>query len=239
MAVRSQPIRTSPRRRIPLKVLVVAPHPDDETLGCGGTLLKHKAAGDEIHWLIMTMIKTCHNYTKDQETIRQQQLEEVTKNYGFTSVHSLDLPPAGLDKIPLGEIISSASKVFDSIQPAIIYLPFAGDAHTDHEITFKACFPSTKIFRHPYVRSVRIYETLSETDFGPDFLNSGFAPNLFINIEEHLAKKLEILELYEGEIHPPPFPRSIEAVKALALLRGHITGTKAAESFMIARTIEK
>ncbi|WP_421781067.1 PIG-L deacetylase family protein [Kiloniella litopenaei] len=221
-----------------MTVLVVAPHPDDETLGCGGTLLKHKASGEDIHWLIMTMVRQEYGFPEEQEKNRAKQIQEVSNRYAFDSIHNLDLQPAGLDRVPLGDLINKVGIVFGKVKPNTVYLPFPGDAHSDHDVTFKACFPNTKIFRHPYVKSVRIYETISETDFGPGIQDQGFKPNLFINIENFLDKKLEILNLYEGEILPPPFPRSSEAVKSLALLRGHQTQTMAAESFMVTRTIE-
>ncbi|MBV1901868.1 MAG: PIG-L family deacetylase [Kordiimonadaceae bacterium] len=221
-----------------MKVLVVAPHPDDETLGCGGSLLRHKAKGDSVEWLIMTMKAESHGFDKACVESREREIRAVAAGYGFDAVHNLALEPAGLDKMPLKDLVAKVGAIVKAVAPDILYLPFGGDAHTDHAICFVACFPCTKIFRYPSVQSVRIYETLSETEFGDPCQRGAFAPNLYIGIEEFLEEKLAILALYEGEMQEAPFPRNAQAVRAQALLRGQVAGTTAAEAFMIFREIE-
>ena len=120
------------------KVLAIAPHPDDETLGCGGTLLKHKAKGDEIHWLILTNISNEHGWQQEQVNSRQQEIENVTKDYVFSSVHKLNYPTMKLDNFPILDLIDKISTVIKKIQPNIIYLNNRSDVHTDHQIAFKA-----------------------------------------------------------------------------------------------------
>lgn len=221
-------------------VLVVAPHPDDETLGCGGTLLRHVANGDAVHWLIVTDMQTEHGFPEAQVSRRQAEIQKVATEFGFTKVHNLGLPPAKLDTLPKGDLVTAVGKVVKAVSPAIIYLPFRGDIHTDHAAVFDAAVSCTKWFRYPSIRRVLCYETLSETEFG---LNPGggarFTPNSFVDITLYIARKIEIAQMYEGEMGEFPFPRSAGALRALAQVRGATCGCQAAESFMILREINK
>lgn len=221
---------TKARKKV--KVLVIAPHPDDESLGCGGSLLKHKNIGDDIHWLIMTSTHDDDRYSVDFTQSRQKEIEQVSRLYDFESVTVLNFKPATLDHLPMSDIIDKVSALVQKIEPDVLYLPYRGDAHSDHKIVFDAGIACTKSFRYPSVKTVRVYETLSETDFSLNPDNSGFRPNYYINIEDFLDKKIEILRLYLSEMKPSPFPRSEEAVRAQALLRGQVSGSRAAEAFM-------
>jgi len=159
------------------EVIAIAPHPDDESFGCGGTLLRHKAEGDSIHWLIMTNIHTEHGYSQNQVNTRKKEIKKVVKMYGFDSVHALDFPTTKLDTIPLGDIINKISAVFTKVKPNILYLPYRSDIHSDHRIVYEASIACTKWFRYPFVRNIYSYETLSETDMAMESTPSGFHPN--------------------------------------------------------------
>lgn len=217
-------------------VLVVAPHPDDETLGCGGTLLRHIDRGDDVHWLVVTDMSLSHGFSPEAVNRRQSEIARVSQAYGFTTVHNLGLPPVRLDTIPMAELVEAVSRVVNDCVPAFMYLPFRGDVHTDHATVFDASVSCTKWFRHPSVTRVLCYETLSETDFGlnPDVR---FIPNSFVDIGPYLERKIEIAQIYQSEMGPSPFPRSAEALRALARLRGVACGRDAAESFMLLREI--
>ncbi len=217
------------------KIIVLAPHPDDETLGCGGTLLKHKAKGDSVHWLIVTGMHAAVGHTPEQKSKRAAEIEKVAKAYRFDSVHNLDLPTTRLDTLPLADIIGKIGAVFASVQPEVVYVPFSGDVHSDHVIVFEASAACTKWFRYPSIKRVLAYETLSETDFGIHPAHSGFRPNVFVDIASHLNTKIDIMKLYSGEMGVFPFPRSEEALKALATVRGAAMGSQAAEAFMLLR----
>lgn len=219
------------------KIIVIAPHPDDETLGCGGTLLRHKAAGDEIHWLIVTAMKPEQGFSSERVAARAAEISAVARMYGFDSVQSLDFPTTRLDALPAGDVIAAISKVFQGIMPEVVYLPFRGDVHSDHAVVSDAAISCTKWFRHASVKRVLAYETLSETEFGisPDV--PGFRPNVFVDIHPYLDKKIEILKMFAGELGEFPFPRSVEAVRALAQLRGSTAGSQAAEAFMLLKEI--
>jgi LmbE family N-acetylglucosaminyl deacetylase len=221
----------------PLKVMVVAPHPDDETLGCGSTLLKLKAQGATIHWLIVTTIENVDGFSQDRVAIREREIQEVGRAYGFNTIHRLRLPAAKLDSLSKGSLVGAISSVIQSVQPHTIYVPYRNDVHSDHAAVFDASISATKTFRSPFVRSVYAYETLSETDFGlrPDDL--GFRPNLYEDISGYLDRKIEIMSLFEGEMGNFPFPRSEECLRALAVLRGAQANCQAAEAFMILKEI--
>lgn len=220
-----------------VKILVIAPHPDDETLGCAGTLLKHKKSGDEIHWLIVTSTVGDKRYPPTFTEQRKNEIELISKLYGFSTVNILNFKPATLDVIPLSDVIEEISTIIKDIKPKVVYLPYRGDAHSDHKVVFDASVACTKSFRNHSIKAVRVYETLSETDFGCNPDNNGFRPNYFVNVERYLDKKIEILNVFASEMKAPPFPRNEESVRALALLRGPVAGAVAAEAFMSLKEI--
>ena len=219
------------------KVLVVAPHPDDETLGCGGALLRHKAAGDRLHWLIVTGMSEAAGYSRERMAARAKEIAAVSKDYGFKSVRQLGLPPAGLDTLPLKRVIAAMGEAFAAVTPAIVYLPYYGDVHSDHKVVFAAGTACAKSFRRASVRRLLAYETLSETDYAVDPADAPFKPNLFVDISKHLNKKLSIMKRYQGELGKFPFPRSEKAIRAAAAVRGAASGFKAAEAFMILKEL--
>lgn len=218
-------------------ILVAAAHPDDETLGCGGTLLRHRAAGDTVHWLIATDMTPEVGGTPERVAERNREIEAVAKHFGFAGVHRLGFPAARLDVAPRADLVAAVSRVVNAVAPDTLYVPFRDDIHSDHAALADACAASSKWFRHPSVRRVRAYETLSETEFqiAPDA--AAFRPNLVLDIAAHLDGKLAAMRLYKSEIGAFPFPRSEEAIRALAMLRGSTAGCKAAEAFMTLREI--
>jgi len=214
------------------KVIIVTPHPDDETLGCGGTILKHISAGDEVYWLIVT--KMDEEYlSKERIQKRENEIAQVEIQYGFSKTIQLFFKAAKLDEVPSSELISKIGNVFKEIEPNIIYVPYRNDIHSDHKVVFDATMACTKWFRYPSIGKVLVYETLSETDFIMNTDANGFRPTTFINISGFLEKKLEIMKTYQSEMAPHPFPRSEEAIRALATLRGAAAGVTAAEAFML------
>ena len=219
------------------KVLVLAVHPDDETLGSGGTLLKHKAKGDEIHWLIATEIKECEGFAKELVEERNREIEKVAELYGFDSVNRLEFSTMRVDEYSMSELIGKISKVFQKIQPDIVYLPFKSDVHSDHRKIFEAAYACTKTFRYPFIKKIYMMETLSETEFAPALKEDSFIPNVYVDISEFFEKKLEIMRIFKTELGDHPFPRSEKNLKALATLRGATAGCKYAEAFMLLKEI--
>ena len=222
-----------------MKILVISPHPDDETLGCGGTILKHRDLGDEIYWLIITNVDIKNGWDKDIINKHQKEIETVAGMYGFEKTFKLDYPTAKLDIIPIQEIIESISKVIFEIKPEVIYLPNCSDVHTDHQITFKATYSCTKNFRYPFLKKILMYETLSETEFAPALPENTFIPNVFVDITNYFEKKLEIFKIYKSEVMAEPLPRSLEVIEAFDKFRGSRISKKYAEAFVLLEEIIK
>lgn len=218
-------------------ILVVALHPDDETLGCGGTLLKHKQQGDSIHWLVVTNIFEEQGFTKTAIEKRQKEIEFVSQKYNFNSTVKMDLKTTEIDQYSQSFLISSFSKIINDIKPTTIYLPFHKDVHSDHRIVFDCVYSCTKSFRYPFIKKILMMETLSETEFAPALQENAFVPNYFVDITDFFEKKDEIMKIYESEYGSHPFPRSSKNLNALATLRGATAGCKYAESFMCLKDI--
>ncbi len=218
------------------KVLVVAVHPDDETLGCGGTLLRLRDEGAEIHWMIVTSMEEKNGFSKDVISRREYEVDRVAEMYGFSEVHSLGFPTTHLDEVPLSELVNSISAVFKKIQPNQLFLPFHNDVHSDHQYAFAAAYSCTKIFRYPSIRKIMMMETLSETDFA-ESSRGGFVPNMFVDISKQFDRKMQILKVYESELKPHPFPRSAKSIECLAILRGAAAGCIYAESFVLLKEL--
>lgn len=211
--------------------MVIAVHADDESLGAGGTLLKHKQAGDQIHWVIITKGDGMPGFSEERVTARKIEIKKVQALLGV-QVHEIGLTASMLDKIPLGDIVTSLSKVIKSIEPELLYIPWGGDAHSDHRIVFDALRPALKSFRYPFIKTVLAMETLSETNEALMSHEQAFLPNWWVDISAHLEDKINLMSTYVGESFPPPFPRNAEMIKHQASLRGSQMGTLAAEAFV-------
>ncbi|MGW9063188.1 PIG-L deacetylase family protein [Achromobacter animicus] len=218
-------------------VLCVAPHPDDETLGCGGALLRHRAEGDSVHWFIATAVTQAGGFSAERIASRAREIEDVAASYGFAGVHRGGFPTAQLDQVPKSDLVGSLGSVIKAVQPNILYVPYRNDVHSDHAAVFDAAMACSKSFRYPSVRAVYAYETLSETEFGirPD--DGGFRPNLFVDVSPWMERKIEIMRMFAEEMGEYPFPRSERSLRALATLRGGTAGCEAAEGFMILKEV--
>ena len=217
------------------KVLVIAVHPDDETLGCGGTLLKHKALGDEIYWLVVTGPRKGDHPAFSDEFIakRDTLVDRVSDSYGFNETIKLNLPTQMLHSLDLKDIIVKMSNVIKRIQPDTIYMMYNNDVHSDHRVAFDAAYSCTKSFRHPFINRILMIEALSETEFALATQSTVFVPNVYVDITPYIDKKLEIMSMFEGELMKEPWPRSLSSVKALARVRGSRAGVMYAEAFQL------
>jgi N-acetylglucosamine malate deacetylase 1 len=215
------------------KVLFVAVHPDDETLGAGGTILKYKNSGHQIFWLLIT--KANQKTTKIPNIVEVQSgyVKQVAKEYGFDDWKQFDFLLNDLDKYPLLDIIKDISGYIKKIKPSIIYLHHFADVHSDHRVAFDAVYSCTKNFRYPFIEKILLYETLSETEFAPAIRNNAFVPNVFNDITPHMEKKLEIMKMFTTEQMEEPLPRAMSSIKALNRYRGSRIGVEYAEAFML------
>ncbi|UTV39266.1 PIG-L family deacetylase (plasmid) [Ensifer adhaerens] len=221
------------------KVAVVAVHPDDEAIGCGGTLLRHKAQGDEIHWIICTSMYEVEGFSSERVTSRDAEIDKVAGMFGFDGVHQLGLKTMRVDEYDASTLVGHFSRIFSLIQPEVVYLPFKSDVHSDHRHIFNAAFACTKSFRYPYIKRVLMMETASETEFAPATKEDVFLPNVFVDISPYFERKLEILQVFKSEFAPHPFPRSLRNAEALAVHRGATAGCEYAESFSLLKEIQK
>lgn len=210
------------------KALFVAAHPDDETLGCGGTILKFKKRRDHIYWLIVTSPKNKHRVKS-----RTKEIERVINIYEFDDAFKLDYLSRDLDTIPLDDIIYKMSQIINKLKPDIVFLPNRSDIHSDHKITFNSAYSCIKNFRFPFIKKILMYESLSETEFAPPFPDNAFNPNVFVDISEFFQRKIEVMRIYESEVMEEPYPRSLSSIEALARYRGSRIGVKYAEAFML------
>jgi len=222
-----------------MKVVVISAHPDDEVIGAGGTLLKHKKNGDEIFWIIITNVSEEFGFSKERVFLRQQEIKKVSDEFGFAETIKLDFPTMSLEPSILPKLISKISESFNSIKPEVIYVMNRSDAHSDHRITFDAVMACTKSFRYPFVKKVLMYECISETEFAPALPEKVFQPNYFVDISKFFQKKISILSIYESEMGEHPFPRSYRNIEALAVFRGASVGVEYAEAFQLLKYIDK
>ena len=216
------------------RTLIVAPHPDDEFLGCGGTILRRKAEGAEVAWLIVTDMSGQFMATPQRVDERDSEISRIAELVGFNNIFNLRFPTTQLDKFPMADVVNKFASVFNEFQPNEVFVPHRSDIHTDHRVVFDAVAACTKWFRYPSVHRVLAYETLSETDMAlnPSF---PFQPNVFIDISNFIDQKLDILKIYKSELGDFPFPRSREALCSLSKVRGAASGFYAAEAFQLLR----
>lgn len=214
-----------------MNVLVISPHPDDETLGAGGALLKFKDMGNKIFWLNVTNMKTEYGYTEIQVAERNREIECVKTAYGFADSFNMELEPAGMDKYQKGMLVGKFREILEKTKPEVLFIPYPYDVHSDHRIVFESVYSCTKSFRAPYVKSVLCMEILSETDQAQK--EHGFIPNVFIDISPYLEKKIEVMKIYKSEIDNAPFPRNEDAIRGLASYRGASAYFKYSEAFCL------
>jgi len=212
--------------------LVIAPHPDDEILGCGGAILSRRAEGDEVGIVYVTSMSEELGWTVEQIAEREREINNVCERAGVEKRYHLGFPTTQLDTLPLAEIIRETARIIEEFQPSEVFVPSPCDAHSDHRVVFDAVAACAKWFRHPYVERVLAYETLSETEaaLNPNF---AFKPNVFIDISDFFTRKISLLNVYRSEMGEFPFPRSERAVKCLAELRGGQSGFDYAEAFQL------
>ena len=220
-------------------IVVISAHPDDEILGVGGTLLKHKKNGDKIYWLITTNIFENQGFSKQRISNRQKEIKKISEALSVEKVFMLNYPTMSLSTSTLIEMVPKISKIFIEIEPEIVYCLNRSDAHSDHRITFDAVMACTKSFRYPFIKQVLMYECISETEFAPQLPEKVFIPNYFVDISSFLEEKMNLMKIYESELGKHPFPRSLKNIEALATFRGASVGVEYAEALQLIKYIDK
>jgi LmbE family N-acetylglucosaminyl deacetylase len=218
------------------KVLVVAPHPDDEVLGCGGTIARHAARGDEVHVLVVTR-GAPDIYSWEAVEKGREELRAAHTLLKVSGIHFLDFPAPKLDTIPGYKLADAIGEVIRSVCPNILYLPHRGDIHADHQVVYQAALVAARPINGCSVNQILCYETLSETEWSDPFGDSAFIPTVFVDITDYLDYKLKAMNCYQSQLKQPPHPRSLQVIEALARLRGATVSLPAAEAFMLVREI--
>jgi LmbE family N-acetylglucosaminyl deacetylase len=220
-------------------VLVCVAHPDDEVLGCGGTMARHVEAGDVVHVIFVADgISSRQGLSAEHALVeRRQAAENAARILGSEKPHYLDYPDQRLDTIPLLDITQTIEALLATIRPDLIYTHHGDDLNADHRLVSEATMTAVRPLPGQPVAAVYGFETLSSTEWVFHSRGTAFRPNRFIGIETTLKKKLDALRAYQAEMRAFPHPRSYETVEMLARLRGSTVGLAAAEAFTVLREV--
>lgn len=208
-------------------VCVIAVHPDDETLGCGGVMLKHLKKGDEVHCVFVT----------DGDAGQQSIVEQLGEFYHLTSMKRLGFKELELADLSLNEIVPELAKTLIEIEPNILYIPNRDDAHSDHRAVFDALIACTKLFRFPSVEQVLMCEVISETDFNIGAVDHPFSPNYYVDITDEMEQKKQAMEIFKDQLLPFPYTRNVSTMEALNRYRGSLINAAYAEAFMALKIV--
>ncbi len=230
------------------RVLVFAAHPDDEVLGCGGTIAYHRAKEEEVGvCYISEGVSSRFNF--EDYKIRQKwekemfNREEMAKNAAsildFQIIDFLRLPNLRMNDINILDIAKKLIKIIEKFKPDIVYVNFPGDMNSDHKVTFDSVFTALRPSAHHNVNDILCYEVLSSTEWAPSISKHNFQPNTFIDITNYFDTKIKSINAYNFEMRSEPHPRSKSTIKSLCVFRGSQIGVKYAESFMSIRRLLK
>lgn len=220
------------------RVVVVAPHPDDEIIGCGATIAKHIENGDEVTIIIATnaSIGAPELFSEDSAKSTREEAIKAHRFLGVKETVFFEFPAPALNAFPEFKISLEIGRVFKRINPTHLYLPHPGDIHQDHKAIYRASLVAARPQRDHKILNIYCYETLSETEWTP-MQEKAFVPNYFVDVTDFFSKKLEAMKFFGSQIKKFPHSRSLEAFEALAMYRGATVGVKKAESFVVERQI--
>ncbi len=219
-------------------ILCIVAHPDDEALGVGGTLISHVKKGDKVFIVILSNGEDSKYDRKDKTKDRIFRAEKWANFSGCNLLQVFNFPDQRLDSIPQLDIVIKIENIIKEVKPDIVYTHSLSDINKDHKVTAYATLAATRpISSHKINPEIRAFETPSSTDQAPAVNQFIFTPNLYIDITKYWSLKEESLNFYNSELKNFPHPRSIEAIKALAIKRGSESGLKFAEAFCLYRKV--
>ncbi len=219
----------------PQRVLMIAPHPDDEVLGAGGTLHRLATAG---HHVTVAIATVGWPPLFDQTQVDQVRAEAKQANdaLGVSDLRFLDLPVTKLNLMPEHELNAAFDNLVTDVKPNFVFIPHPGDRHEDHRQIFDACQVALRpVASRDFVHRILCYETVSETHWAAPSIEPVFDPTLYVDITDHLDAKLEAMSKYASQVRQSPDARSLEAIRSLAVWRGSVVGMHAAEAFVTLR----
>lgn len=218
-------------------VLIIAPHPDDEVLGCGGTIRRLSSNGRDVYVLVVTR-GTPKMYAEERIVNVRNEAKQAHAILGVRETVFLDFHAPELDITSQADIAKSIYEVIGRLGIEELYIPHRGDIHSDHRQVFNAALVASRpVGNNNTVKSIYTYETLSETEWAPPFGDDAFIPTRFINIADHFEFKLQAMQCFKSQLRSFPNPRSLETIEALAKFRGATVGFERAEAFMVVREI--
>ncbi len=216
-----------------MRVIVIAPHNDDEILGVGGTMAKLVKQGHEVIVCEVTAGDL------DNEMVQLQKREAiVSHDLMGVKTHFMDLPVVGLREMTTRELNSAFQEHMIKLNPDIVFIPHKGDMHIDHRMTIEAAMVALRPATFPNLNAVYAYETLSETDWNTPSVDNIFIPTMFVDITDEIEIKLKAMECHRSQLCEYPHPRSLETLKALAMHRGSTVCKKYAEAFAVVREVK-
>lgn len=226
-----------------MNILVVAAHPDDEVLGCGGAIARHSSLGDRVRILILAEGATSRfdHRSREDAKIELSLLSKSAKTaasiLGAEDVELLDLPDNRLDSIDRLELTKIIENRINAFDPSVVYVHHIGDVNIDHRRLHESVVTACRPIPGQQVRRILSYEVASSTEWQPPGSGSAFQPNYFVDISAEWALKKQALLVYETEMRPWPHARSLEALEHLARWRGAQVGVEAAEAFCLLRQL--
>ncbi len=225
-----------------MNVLVIAAHPDDEVLGCGGTMARLAAEGAQVFILILAEGLTSRpdfDPGRDAHLLRlhQQRARRAGALVGAREVNLTRFPDNRMDTVPLLEVTQTIEREIARVQPEIVFTQHGGDLNLDHAVTFRAALTATRPLAGCPVKKVYAYEVGSSTEWSFQQFEPRFHPQVFFDIAAHLETKVAAMQVYESEMRAFPHPRSPEAIRANARRWGSVAGAAAAEAFCCVREI--
>ena len=222
-----------------MSVLVIASHPDDEVLGCGGTIARLSQQGTPVYIAILGEGMTSRAEEADASQLKKlhEDARRVAKLLGAADLFMCQLSDNRFDTVALLDIVKEIEALIDRVQPHTVYTQHGGDLNVDHVATFRATLTATRPMAESTVKSVYSYEVPSSTEWSFGQFAPAFMPQRFVEITETLDVKIEAMQTYETESRAFPHPRSPEALRALAAWRGSQVGVEAAEAFAVVREV--
>lgn len=216
-----------------MKSLVIAAHPDDEILGCGGTIAKYK---DRINFYVLILTGgAAGRYEASMESVLQEQAVKANQQIGTKDIFFEHLPNQGLDNIPLTDVILMIEKYIDKLNPDMMFVHSANDLNKDHRIVYEAGMTAARPCPGQIIKKLYSYHVASSSEWNQ--MDTSFVPDTFINIENTIHQKIEAMKCYKSECRPFPHPRSPEAIQTYAGFWGLNTGMTSAEPFKLIRNI--
>lgn len=219
-------------------ILIVAAHPDDEVLGCFGTVAKMIKQGYDAYTLILSGGKTSRGEVdvKEIEDLRQEMLE-ANNLIGIKEVFQADFPDNAMDSVPLLEIVKKIEEIKNLVKPEIIFTHHIGDMNIDHQITHKAVLTATRPMNDECVKTIYSMEIPSSTEWNSFNRETAFVPNVFVDVTETIDIKVKAMSIYQSELRSYPHPRSLQHIKKIAKVNGTKVGLRYSENFMLIRNI--